>query len=180
METGGGTVPGNIAETIQKLEVAGYRFTAEGENIRARRAFRGSASEEEIRRLLGQLKARKSEALAYLRARDGPHPADCVCLDCMREPFFRSESEPGSSEPAGEAEGSPAVREVTVMGRRVRAYPARRECMEYVDPQTGKRGACLWLSQADCGLYAFAGPDGLTGWCRERVNAAVWKTLPEA
>lgn len=151
------------------MEVFGYRFTTEGENIRVRRAVRVSASEEEIRRLLGQLKTRKAEALAYLRVRDSEHPADCVCVDCLHQHFFRPAPASDPAEPAGEDPGH-TVKFVTVMGRRVRAYPARRECLEHVDPATGERGGCLWLSQADCQLYALIDERGLTGRCRERVS----------
>ncbi len=161
----------DIMEVIQKLEIMGYRFevTPEG-NICGRRMLQGLPGDP--RPLLAELKARKPEALAYLRARDGPHPADCVCLDCLQQHFFRPGPAPGSGEPAGEAEGC-TVKEVMVMGRRVRAYPTRPECLA--------AGGCLWLSQAECSLYAEIASDGrLTGWCRERINAETWNQLPEA
>lgn len=152
------------------MEASGYRFSVEGDAIRGRRVFQASAPEEEIRRLLGLLKARKAEALAYLKARDGPHPNDCVCADCLQQHFFRPAPAPHPAEPAREAEGC-AVKFVTVMGCRVRAYPTRRECMD--------AGGCLWLTMAGCNLFKMADAEGMTGWCRERINAVVWKTLPE-
>jgi len=36
------------------------------------------------------------------------------------------------------------------------------------------------LSFFDCGLYPEIADGEMTGWCRERVNVAIWKTLPEA
>jgi len=158
-----------VPAIIERLELAGYRFEVDGDTIRYRRMFK--ADTEDPKPLLLALKARKAEALAYLRARDGPHPADCVCLDCLMKPFFRPAPSAGADEPAGEAEGR-AMKEVAVMGRRVRAYPTRPACLA--------AGGCLWLSQADCQLYAIIDERGLTGWCRERINAETWKQLPEA
>jgi hypothetical protein len=93
----------NIRAVIERLELAGYRFTVEGDTLRGRRVFEDATPEEELRRLLGLLKARKAEALAYLRKRQEPHPGDCVCPDCLHS---RQEAPPAGALLPGAHPGS--------------------------------------------------------------------------
>jgi len=150
-----------VGAIIEKLELAGYRFEVNGDTIRYRRVLKVDG--EDPKPLLLALKARKAEALAYLRRRQEPHPGDCVCPDCLHP---RQETPLASAHVRGAdtGQGVSPVGTVSVMGTRARVYPMRPECL--------KAGGCLWLT-LDCDWYVIIDDQGnLTGRCRERVRGA--------
>jgi hypothetical protein len=90
-------------EAVRKLALLGYRFTVNGETIKAKYKGQGNLDPIQIRPLLALVKEHKEEVIDYLDR--SPHPLaqrHVTCFECAR--FRRAVKSPNASQAWGYCE----------------------------------------------------------------------------